>query len=180
MGSNLLDGKLNVKDELTNVISKLGENIVINRLFYLEDPKFFFQKYVHNSVNSISGKIGVLLVYNSNKKNEIVDEFSKNICMHIAATDPKSIDISGLDEKIIEKEKQIYSEQLKNSGKPEEIIDKIVSGKIKKFYEEVCLLEQFFVMDTKIKIKDQIDIFNKENDLNFEIKKFNIYKLGQA
>ena len=174
MGSNLIDGKLNVKDELTNVISKLGENIVINRLFYLKDPNFFFQKYVHNSVNPISGNIGVLLVYNSNKKNEIIDEFSKNICMHIAATEPKSIDISGLDEKIIEKEKQIYSEQLKNSGKPEEIIDKIVSGKIKKFYEEVCFTEQRYIKDDDKKIKEMILEFEKQNG-NFKPIKYQMY-----
>jgi len=178
--SNFLDSKLDVKDALTNIISKLGENIVINRLFYAEDEEAFFQKYVHNSVNKNSGKIGVLLEYNAKEKNDIVDEFSKNICMHVAATEPKSINISGLDEGIIENEKQIYSEQLKNSGKPKEIIEKIVLGKINKFYEEVCLLEQFFVMDTKVKIKDEIENFNKKNNLNFEIKKFNIFKLGQS
>ena len=138
----------------------------------------FLQKYLHNSVSNNSGKLGVLLCFKVDKLNPEIEELSKNISMHIAASDPKSLDIDSLDESLISREKDIYKEQLKSSGKPDEILDKIISGKITKYYEEVCLLEQFFVMDNKVKIKEIISNFNKKNNLNFVIESFFIYKLG--
>ena len=99
--------------------------------------------------------------------------------MQIAATSPKSVDRESLDSKLVKNEELIFREQLNNSGKPDEIINKIVEGKINKFYEEVCLNEQIFVMDGKIRINKLISDFNKENNLNFKIINFYIYKLGQ-
>ena len=99
--------------------------------------------------------------------------------MHIAATDPKSKNIDDLDKSLVEKERVIYSEQLKNSNKPDEILKKIIDGKIQKYYEEVCLMEQTFVMDSKTKIKDYITSFNKEFNLDFNIVDYYIFKLGQ-
>jgi elongation factor Ts len=98
--------------------------------------------------------------------------------MHIAATEPKSIDIVSLDNSLILKEKDIYKEQLISSGKPDDIIEKIIDGKIKKFYEDVCLLEQPFVIDNKKNVKDIISEFNTNNNLDFNIKNYLIYKLG--
>ena len=175
--STFSDSGQTVKEELTNLISKLGENIIIKRL-NLIDKNCFLQKYLHNSVSNNSGKLGVLLCFKVDKLNPEIEELSKNISMHIAASDPKSLDIDSLDESLISREKDIYKEQLKSSGKPDEILDKIISGKITKYYEEVCLLEQFFVMDNKVKIKEIISNFNKKNNLNFVIENFFIYKLG--
>ena len=171
--------KIPPKQSLTNIISKLGENIIIRKLSYFEEEENHLQKYIHNSINENSGKIGVLMSYSSNNKSKESDEFSKNICMHIAASDPKSLDINSLDEQLIEKEKQIYKEQLQSKNKPENIIDKIIDGKIKKFYEDVCLMEQYFVMDNKIQIKNCIENFNKEFNDDFKIVKFEFFKLGQ-
>ena len=179
LNCTFLDSNQKVKENLTNLISKLGENIVIRKLKYMNDKLGSFEKYLHNSINLNSGKIGVLLSFKSNQKTEKVKDFSKNLCMHIAATDPKSFDIESLDKKLVDKERSIYTEQLKSSNKPDDIIEKIVDGKIKKFYQEVCLLEQMFVMDNKIKIYDCIAEFNKENNENFEITNFVIFKLGQ-
>ena len=167
-----------VKDELTNLISKLGENVVIKRLKLVNDPKLKLQKYLHNSVSENSGKLGVLLSFSVREINNNVNEISKQICMHIAATEPKSIDIDSLDKSLISKEKDIYKDQLKSSGKPDDIVDKIIDGKIKKYYEDVCLLEQPFVIDNKIKVKDVISEFNKNNNLDFNIKNYFIFKLG--
>ena len=174
-----LDSNQNVQENLTNLISKLGENIVIRKLEYINEKLGFLEKYLHNSINLNSGKIGVLLSFNSNHETEKVNNFAKNICMHVAATDPKSMNIECLDKNLVDKERSIYIEQLKSSNKPDDIIEKIVDGKIKKFYQEVCLLEQAFVMDNKIKIRECISAFNKEHNENFEIKKFVIFKLGQ-
>ena len=174
-----LDSNQNVQENLTNLISKLGENIVIRKLEYINEKLGSLEKYLHNSINENSGKIGVLLSFKSNHEAVKVSEFSKNICMHIAAADPKSMNIESLDKSLVDKERSIYIEQLKSSNKPDEIIEKIVDGKIKKFYEEVCLLEQTFVMDNKMKISECIAAFNKEHNENFEIKNFVIFKLGQ-
>ena len=176
---NFMGTDKKVCDTLTDLIAKLGENIVIKRFIKLSDKTQKFQKYLHNSVNENSGKIGVLLSYECDDLNDKVSDFSKNLCMQIAATNPKSVDRKNLDPKLIEKEEVIFREQLNNSGKPEEIINKIVEGKINKFFEEVCLDEQIFVMDGKIKINKLISNFNDENSLNFKIINFYIYKLGQ-
>ena len=167
-----------VKDELTNLISKLGENIVIKRLKTIDDPNLKLQKYLHNSVSENSGKLGVLLSFSVKEDNVNINEFSKQICMHIAATEPKSIDIDSLDSSLVSKEKDIYKDQLKSSGKPDNIVEKIIEGKIKKFYEDVCLLEQPFVIDNKTKVKDILFEFNKNNNLDLKIKNYFIFKLG--
>lgn len=176
---NFIGTDKKVCDTLTDLIAKLGENIVIKKFIKLSDKTQKFQKYLHNSVNENSGKIGVLLSYECEELNDKVSDFSKNLCMQIAATNPKSVDRKNLDPELVEKEEVIFREQLNNSGKPDEIINKIVEGKINKFYEEVCLDEQIFVMDGKIKIKKLISNFNDENSLNFKIINFYIYKLGQ-
>jgi len=179
METNFKDSTNKVKEVLTEQISKLGENIIIKRMQKFEDKEFSYQRYLHNSVDEHSGKIGVLLTYKCSKTSENIKEFSKNLCMHIAATDPKSLSEELLDKNLVEKERSIYSEQLKNSNKPDEIINKIIDGKIKKYFEEVCLTEQYFVMDNKIKIKDLISTFNKEHALDYKISNFLVYKLGQ-
>ena len=168
-----------VGDVLTDLIAKLGENIVIKRFIKLSNKTEKYQKYLHNSINQDSGKIGVLLSYKCDENDEKVSELSKNLCMQIAATTPKSIDRESLDPKLVKNEELIFREQLNNSKKPDEIINKIVDGKINKFYEEVCLNEQIFVMEGKIKINKLISNFNNENNLNFKIINFYIYKLGQ-
>ena len=176
---NFIGTDKKVCDTLTDLIAKLGENIVIKKFIKLSDKTQKFQKYLHNSVNENSGKIGVLLSYECDELNDKVSGFSKNLCMQIAATNPKSVDRKNLDPELVKKEEVIFREQLNNSGKPDEIINKIVEGKINKFYEEVCLDEQIFVMDGKIKINKLISNFNEENSFNFKIINFYIYKLGQ-
>ena len=177
--SEFSDSGKTVEDELTNVISKLGENIVIKKLNYEFGKGYFFQKYLHSAISENSGKIGVLLSFNAKHFNEKVDLFSKQLCMHIAASDPIAMEVENLDQEIINKERAIYHEQLKSSGKPDNILEKIVDGKIKKFYTEVCLLEQIFVIDNKTPIKESIINFNKENNDDFKINNFIMYKLGQ-
>ena len=168
-----------VNDELTSMISKLGENLIIKRLRYVEGDNVFFQKYVHNAVNDNSGKIGVLLEYTAKPNFKDEENITKNLCMHIAATDPKSIFPEDLNDDLINREKAIFNDQLSNSEKPKEIIEKIVEGKISKFFEEVCLAEQFFVMDNKVKISQFINNYNKKYDCDLIIKSFIIFKVGE-
>ncbi len=173
-----LDDNL-VNDELTSMISKLGENLVIKRLRYIEGDNVFFQKYVHNAVNDNAGKIGVLLEYTAKPNFKDEENITKNLCMHIAATEPKSIYPEDLNDDLIDREKAVFNDQLSNSEKPKEIIDKIIEGKIGKFFEEVCLAEQFFVMDNKVKIRQFINNYNKKYDCDLIIKNFIIFKVGE-
>ncbi len=179
LNCKFLDSNQSVQENLTNLISKLGENIVIRKLKYIKQNSGTLEKYLHNSINQNSGKIGVLLSFTSNEQSKEVTNFSKNLCMHIAATDPKSLNIENLDKKIVDGERSIYIEQLNSSDKSKDIVEKIVEGKIQKFFQEVCLLEQIFVMDNKLKVKDCILAFNKEHNENFQILDYVIFKLGQ-
>lgn len=169
----------NVNQELTAMISKIGENIILKRIKFFEDEDCYLQKYLHNSVNGESGKIGVLLAYDSNKELIEINDITKNICMHIAAMDPKSISKEDLDENIKVRENKIFRDQIKDSGKPDEIINKILIGKMNKFFDEVCLLEQFFVIENKVKVKDYIKTFEKKYDCKLVIKDFILFKVGE-
>ncbi len=173
------DSTLSFNQEFTSLIAKVGENLIFKRSKFFEEDGLFFQKYLHNSVNDDSGKIGVILSYSCKNNDSEQKNIAKNICMHIAAADPKALNSDLLDHEIVNKEKEIYLEQLRESGKSEDIIEKIISGKIKKFYEDVCLQDQFFVMDNKIKIKDYLGDFNKKTGSNFEINNFTLFKVGE-
>ena len=116
-------------------------------------------------------------ISNPNFKDE--ENITKNLCMHIAATDPKSIYPEDLNDDLIDREKAIFNDQLSNSEKPKEIIEKIIEGKISKFFEEVCLAEQFFVMDNKVKIRQFVNNYNKKYDCDLIIKNFIIFKVGE-
>ena len=108
---------LSVSEELTSLISKVGENLIIKRCKLISDDNTFVQKYLHNSINDNSGKIGVVIQYTACEKFSDEENISKNISMHIAATEPKSLTPDNLDETIIDRERAIYSEQLISSGK---------------------------------------------------------------
>tara|TARA_B100000513_G_scaffold11513_1_gene4807 strand:- start:187 stop:1065 length:879 start_codon:yes stop_codon:yes gene_type:complete len=178
---NFLDSDSKVADHLTNLISKIGENLKISRFDVLsKSSNDYFSSYIHNAVNQNSGKIGVILKVNSTKNFSNIDIFLKNIAMHIAALDPKSVGEDDLDQELISREKSIYLEQLTKSGKPKDIQNKILEGKIKKFFEEVCLVKQSFVMDNKITIQEYIDAEKNKNDCDILIESFKFYKVGES
>ena len=173
---------ITVEDSLKNLISKVGENIVIRRLQYLikESDDCFFSSYTHNEVNNDLGKIGSLILVRSNKENEKAKDLARKISMHIAATRPLALKKEDLDLDIVEKERNIIKEQLLESGKPENIVDKIVHGKISKFLSENALLEQDWVMDTSVKVKQVIESFEKQEGLKFEIADYSFFVLGDG
>ena len=113
--------------------------------------------YVHNSYKSNIGKIISFVSYEASNLDESIQQFTKNICMHIAASKPEALDVEFLDNEYIEKEKKFQIENIKSSGKPENIIEKILEGKMKKFYAESTLLNQFFILDTDKTVKNVID-----------------------
>ena len=137
------------------------------------------QSYIH-----MTGKLGVLVEVNCETdfvaKNEDFQEFTKNIAMHIAATNPLGIKPEDISQEIIEKEKEIYRAQALDMGKPENVIDKIVEGKLNKFYEESCLLNQPYVRDTDISITDLFNQMIAKIGENISIKRFVRYQIGES
>ena len=137
------------------------------------------QSYIH-----MTGKLGVLVEVNCETdfvaKNEDFQEFTKNIAMHIAATNPLGITPEDISQEVIEKEKEIYRAQALDMGKPENVIDKIVEGKLNKFYEESCLLNQPYVRDTDISITDLLNQMIAKIGENISIKRFVRYQIGES
>jgi elongation factor Ts len=169
----------NVKDKISTIINDaigvIGENIVFKRSSFIEGKTY---SYIHNSLGENLGKIGVLLDINSEPYSDL-SGMGKNICMHIAATSPKSLDESSLNEDIIETEKNIIKEQLKESGKPDEIIEKMLDGKMKKFFEEVVLLNQKYVIDPSMTISGLLEEASNNSGSKISINSFIRYELGQ-
>ncbi len=136
------------------------------------------QSYIH-----MTGKLGVLVEVNCETdfvaKNEDFQEFAKNIAMHIAASNPLGITPEDVPEDLVEKEKEIYRAQALEMGKPENVIDKIVEGKLKKFYEESCLLNQPYVRDTNLSVADLLNEMIAKIGENISIKRFVRYQIGE-
>ena len=147
-------GKL--ADALTELVARIGENLSLRRTASLSVSDGVVAGYVHNKVSPSLGKIGVIVALRSKADPDRLAELGKQLAMHIANTDPTWVDRAGIDPAAIAREREILAEQARSSGKPEAIIDKMVEGRLRKFYEEVCLLEQVFVIDGETKIADVI------------------------
>ena len=122
------------------------------------------------------GKIGVLINFNSNSSE--IDVIGKNICMHIAASAPKSLTVDDLDKSIIDNEKEIISKQLKETGKPDNILEKMMQGKLNKFYEENTLMGQKFVIDPSISVEQYLKEVSKEINSQINIQEFLRFEIG--
>ena len=167
---NLKYNEDTVSDYFKSMISKIGENLVLNDLQIIDVNNLNYSFYVHNSYKKNIGKIISLILFEADKVNDFINTLSKNICMHIAAMKPDSLDIDDLDKDKIQKEKDIQKELILNSGKPSAIVDKILEGKMNKFFSEVTLLNQSFILDPDKNVKSIIEEQGKEN--KFKIKSF--------
>ena len=156
------------------MIAKIGENLILNDLLIKENKNSNYAFYIHNSYKDNIGKIISLLEYSSNEKNNEIEILTKNLCMHIAAMKPESLDIDDLDKNIIKKEEKIQKELILSSGKPSNIVDKILEGKMKKFYSEVTLLNQSYILDQDKTIRQVIEEYSKSN---FKINSFELVSL---
>ena len=165
-----------VDENLLALISKIGEKITIGRSKTLKNDNCQVYKYHHTIVQDNLSKLGVIVSTKSNESTDKYNDFGKKLSMHIAAMNPLSIDIDGIDQNILKKEEELISEELKSSGKDEEIIKKISLGKIKKFKEDNSLLNQQWVMDSKKKVKD---VIKELNISDFKIVEFCRIKIGE-
>ena len=155
----------NIQEIINNKIATIGENISLRRIISIKGSNIY--SYLHNSVSKDCGKIGVLVSLEGNKD----DDFGKKLAMHIAATSPLAMSENDLDSDLVDREKKIISEQLISEGKPADIAEKILSGKLKKFYEENTLLNQKFVMDPDSSIRH---VLEKNNQVLINFVRFKV------
>ena len=172
----IMKNNKSVDENLVALISKIGEKITIGRLKTLNDDNsrnFFYQ---HSVIKENVSKLVVIVSLKTNEKSEKVNLFGKQLSMHIAASNPLALNADQIDEEIISKEINLISEELKNSGKPDEIVKKISMGKINKFKDENGLMTQDWVMEPKMKAKDVLKNLKLED---LSINQFIRLKIGE-
>jgi elongation factor Ts len=162
-----------VSEELVHLVATVGENMTVRRVAVIEVPAGIAASYVHGALKPGLGKIGVIVGL-SGKADEAIEALGKQIGMHVAATRPDSLTIAEVDPAALEREKNVLSDQARASGKPEAIIEKMVEGRIKKFYEDVVLLEQVWVHDGESRVKAVVQ------KAGAEITRFVRFHLGEG
>ena len=160
-----------VQDYFNAMIAKIGENLILNDLIIKNNKNSSYSFYIHNSYSNNIGKIISFLEYSADDTNNDIKTLSKNLCMHIAAMKPESLDIDDLDKKFVANEEKIQRELILNSGKPSNIAEKILDGKMKKFYSEVTLLNQSYILDQDKNVRS---IINEYSKFNFKLISFEL------
>ena len=163
-----------VKDYFNSMIAKIGENLILKDLLIKENKNSNYSFYIHNSYRKNIGKIISLVEYSTANNNAEIEALSKNLCMHIAAMKPESMDINDLDKNLISNEEKIQKELILNSGKPSNIVEKILKGKMKKYFSEVTLLNQSYILDQDKTVRD---IINQQSKYKYELISFNLINL---
>jgi elongation factor Ts len=148
-----MEGKT-VAEVITDKVATIGENMTLRRMAKLEAD--VCASYVHNAAAPDMGKIGVLVALAGGDAGK-AKEVGRQVAMHVAATNPASLDVADLDPALVEREKQILTDQARASGKPEGVIEKMITGRMNKFYQEVCLLKQAFVMDPDKSVEKAVE-----------------------
>jgi elongation factor Ts len=169
-----------VADEITQAVAVIGENINLRRSAVVEVDEGVIGSYVHGALAPGLGTIGVLVGLHSSGDPERLAALGKQLAMHVAAARPQAVSIDRLDSATLARERAIYADQARASGKPDNIIDKIVEGRVRKFYEEAVLLEQAFVIDPDLKVKDAIDRVAEEIGSSIAVTEFVRFALGEG
>lgn len=170
----------NVKDEMTQAIATIGENMTLRRAKKMTVDGGVVVSYVHSALGDGIGKLGVLVGLKSSGKREVLEQIGKQLAMHIAATNPQSVSVKDLDPAAVEKERTVLTDQAAGSGKPAEIIAKMVEGRIRKFYQEVVLLEQTFVIDGETQVAKAVEKAAKDAGAPIEVTGFVRFQLGEG
>ena len=170
----------NVDEEITHQIATIGENMLLRRVASLSIDTGVLASYLHGSLAPSLGKIGVLVALESEGDPSKLQELGKQLAMHIAATKPMAISRDDLDASVVERERSVLSEQARESGKPEEIIEKMVEGRLRKFFEEVCLIDQTFVIDGETRISQVLEKASKDLGKPVSLAGFKLLVLGEG
>lgn len=163
-----------VADEMTHLIATIGENMSIRRARVLEVPSGVVATYIHGALKPGLGKIGVLAAIEAPSESDAIMALGRQVGMHVAATRPAALDVSSIDPEAVERERAVLKEQALASGKPEAIVEKMIDGRIRKFYEEVVLLEQVWVHDGESRVKDVL------SKAGVKLVGFDRYQLGEG
>ncbi len=169
-----------VQDETTNLIATIGENMVVRRFAKHSVDQGVVASYIHNAVAPNLGKIAVLVAIESAGDQDALKEMGRKVAMHVAATQPQSLSTDDLDPAAVEREKAIFTEQALESGKPAQVVEKMVEGRIRKFFEEVVLLKQAFVMNPDQTVEQLVAETAKTLGTPVTIKAFTRLALGEG
>lgn len=169
-----------VSAEITEAIAKIGENMTLRRTAALSVDKGVVGSYVHAAVAPSLGKIGILVALESEGNSETLATLGRQIAMHIAATNPLAITPDELDQEVVARERAIFKEQAMASGKPAEIAEKMVEGRLRKYYEEVCLLSQTFVVTGEGTVGDALKAAEKDAGAPIKLTRFVRFALGEG
>ena len=165
-----------VDENLISIIAKIGEKITIGRTRTISHDSSTNFNYLHTIVKDNLSKLAVIISLESKDTSDKIKSFGKQLAMHVAASNPLALDIDGIDNDVLKKEEELVAEELKNTGKPEDIVKKISLGKMNKFKEENSLLNQAWVMEPKKKVKN---ILKELNISDLKIKDFFRLKIGE-
>ncbi len=157
LGVGYPDSDRTVAEELARLVGTIGENMILRRIAALSVEQGVVAGYVHNQIAPGLGKIGVLVALQSGGDPAVLAGLGKKLAMHVAAAAPVAIDKDAIDPAVLERERDVLAEQARASGKPEEIIAKMAEGRLRRFYEEVCLLEQTYVIDGETKVRKVLE-----------------------
>jgi elongation factor Ts len=169
-----------VEEELTHLISTIGENIVLRRIKRLSTTEGAVLSYVHNALGPGIGKIGVLVTLASSTAPECLAELGKQLAMHIAAASPLYLDIASVPQEALDRERYVLREQARATGKPDSVVDRMVEGRLRNFYEEFVLLEQIFVVDQESKISKVVEQAAKSAGAPISVVSFARFALGEG
>jgi elongation factor Ts len=169
-----------VEEEITQAIAVIGENMTLRRAAYLEVGSGVVAGYLHNQLAPGVGKLGVLVALESTGDTARLAELGKQLAMHVAASNPQAVSTDKVDPAVLERERAIYADQARASGKPENIIEKMVEGRVRKFHEESVLLEQVFVVDTEKRVKQVVEAAAKELGAPIQVTAFVRLALGEG
>ena len=167
-------------ERLTDMVAKIGENMNLRRAQVLSVNNGIISSYIHNAARPNVGKIGVLVALESTADKAKLAELGKHIAMHVAASAPIALTIADVPFSNVEHEKSIYAEQARASGKPENIIEKMIEGRVRKYYDEVVLEEQAYIMDPDKKVKQVVADAAKELGTAVKLAGYNCFKLGEG
>jgi elongation factor Ts len=173
-------GKATVAETIKEMIGSIGENMTLRRAAHLSAAKGVVASYMHNTIAPGLGKIGVIVALESAGDTEQLKSFGRQIAMHIAAANPQAVTVDSLDKAVIERERAVLTEQAKESGKPAQVIEKMIEGRLRKFYEEVVLLAQAFVHDPETTVAKAVAEAEKAAGAPIKITGFYRYALGEG
>ncbi|MGD9501346.1 MAG: translation elongation factor Ts [Methyloceanibacter sp.] len=180
MNAKFPGGEASVADTIKEMVGTIGENMTLRRTAFLSVKDGAVASYMHNTMAPGLGKIGVIVALESKGDAAKLAAFGKQLAMHIAAANPQAVDVESLDKDVIARERAVLTEQAKESGKPAPVIEKMVDGRLRKFYEDVVLLAQAFVHDPETKVANAVTDAEKAAGAPIKITGFYRFALGEG